>query len=520
MNENQLKITPEFVLELIIRRRWLILIPFCLVLIWGIYFSIVTTRIYEAKTLILVEGQRVPQNYVQSIVTEETGARINTISQQILSRTNLEQIVKEYSLFSGSESTGLYMEDKVAQLRKNISIDVISDRRRQTEAFEISYRGKEPEKVMRVANGLAGSFIDENLKVRESQAIGTSTFLDAELDNMRLRLEQVEENIKTYRKANMGELPEQLETNLRILERLQDDMSDRKKNLRESKILLAELKKQINAPQPSVVVIGGDQRQQDGSATLEELDSELEALQSRYTSKHPDIIRLKKQIAEMEARQKAATGTVDDTVSDIRIPRELRVQILEQEREQKITENDIDNLEAQIAVYEKRIENTPKKEQELLSLRRDYDNIKASYESLLNRKLEADIAVNMERKQKGEQFRIVDRARLPKRPVEPDLKKVFLIVVAAGIGLGGGLAVLLEYLNTSFRKPDDIENAYDLPVLATVPRIYQARQKLFHKIDLVGSVVTSFFAAGLLGIFAMICLKGGESITTALAKIV
>jgi polysaccharide chain length determinant protein (PEP-CTERM system associated) len=516
MNENQLKITPEFLLELAVRRRWLILIPFCLVLTGGIYFSIVTARIYEAKTLILVEGQRVPQNYVQSIVTEETSARINTISQQILSRTNLEGIIRDYLLFTGSEYASLYMEDKVAQLRANISIDVISDRQRQTDAFEISYKGKDPEKVMRVANGLAGSFIDENLKVRESQAIGTSSFLDSELDTMRTRLEQVEENIKTYRKENMGELPEQLETNLRILERLQDDISDRKKSLRESKILLAELKNQINTRQPSVVVIGGDQRPQEGTATLEELDAELEAMQSRYTSKHPDIIRLKKQIAEMEARHKTGTGT-DETASAIRIPRALRAQIAEQQREQRIAENDILNLEAQIAVYEKRIENTPKKEQELLSLRRDYENIKASYESLLNRKLEADIAVNMERKQKGEQFRIVDRAILPKRPIEPDLGKIFLIVVATGIGLGGGAAFLLEYMNTSFRKPDDIENVYGLPVLVTVPRIYRVRQQLLRKIDLVGSVVASLFAVGLFGLFAVICLKGGEPIIAAVS---
>jgi capsular polysaccharide biosynthesis protein len=158
--------------------------------------------------------------------------------------------------------------------------------------------------------------------------------------------------------------------------------------------------------------------------------------------------------------------------------------------------------------YQKRVENTPKREQELLSLRRDYQNIQNSYDSLLSRKLEADIAVNMERKQKGEQFRIIDPAKLPQKPVSPDMAKLFLFSVAAGLGLGGGIAFLLEFLNSSFRKPDDIENNYGLSVLVTVPRIYQARQRIYRKIDIVGSVVTSFVAAGLFGIFAIICIKG------------
>ncbi len=506
MNEKQLKITPEFILGLVMRRRWFILLPFCLALMGGIFFTMVTPRIYEAKTLILVEGQRVPQNFVQSIVTEDTSERINTLSQQILSRTNLEKIVKEFSLFTGPEHAKMYVEDKVAILRKNIFVNVITDRRRQTDAFEISFKGKDPQKVMRVVNGLAASFIDENLKVRESQALGTSAFLESELGSMRVRLEQLEEKIKNYRKANMGELPEQLETNLRILERLQDNLSDRQASNREAKIRLSDLSNQATSRQPSVVVIGGGQRPQEGGATMDELIAELENLQSRYTDKHPDIIRLKKQIAEMESRQTSQSGSA--AASAARIPPQLRVQIAEARREIEGTDSDIRELKAQIAVYQQRIENTPKREQELLSLKRDYQNIQTSYDSLLNRKLEADIGVNMERKQKGEQFRVVDPARLPQRPVEPDMKKVFLMVVAAGLGLGGGLAFLLEYMDSSFKKPDDLENAFELPVLATIPKLMDQRQLSLKKLNNFGSIAFAFFDFGLLGFFCLISLRG------------
>lgn len=518
MNPNQIKITPAFIRDLILRRRWAILIPLFVVLIWGIYHSIVTPRIYEAKTLILVEGQRVPQNFVQSIVTEEASARINTISQQILSRTNLEKIIKDFSLFSGAKYAEMFTEDKVNALRENISVDVIADRRRGTDAFEIGFKGKEPIKVMRVVNGLAATFIDENLKVRESQAIGTSSFLEAELRSMRGRLEELEEKIKDYRKGNMGELPEQLETNLRILERLQQTLSDRRQGIQEAKIRLAALRSQATSREPSVVVIGGDQRLQEGTATLDEMINELETLESRYTAKHPDIIRLKKQIAEMEARNNSQDGSVDSVSA--RIPPALRIQISEVRREIQASEIEIKNLQNQISVYEFRIENTPKREQELTSLRRDYQNIQASYDSLLNRKLEADIAVNMERKQKGEQFRIVDPAKLPQRPIEPNMKKLFVFVVGAGLGIGGALAFVLEYLDQSIKNPEEIESLFDLPVLAAIPSMISSRSILLNRLNNFGGVAFASVNVCLLGLFGFISMNGPEGLELLFKKVV
>lgn len=510
MEENQLKISPELVIGIIKRRSWCILLPLFFVLIGGIYFAKVTPRIYEAKTLILVEGQRVPQSYVRSIVTEETSDRINTISQQILSRTNLEKVVKMFSLFENPDNKLMYMEDKVALIRKNIDVNVITNRStRQTEAFEISFKGKDPEKVMQIVNSLAASFIDENLRARESQALGTSDFLESELESGRLRLEEVEEEMKNFRKNHMGELPEQLETNLRILERLQENLSDRQQDNREAKIQLADLKSQATSRQPSVVIISGEQqRQQEGVVTIGELMAELETLESRYTEKHPDIIRLKKQIAEMEAKE-ASIGR-DPKQSNIpsRISPELRRRIIELQQEIKSTDGDIRGIEEQIKTYQQRIENTPKREQELLSLKRDYQNIQSSYDSLLDRKLEADIAVNMERKQKGEQFRIVDPARIPKRPVEPDMMKVFLIVVVGGLGIGAGLAVLLEFKDSSYRKPDELERAMNIPVLVSIPLIEDSKQIFFRKLNAIGSISFAIINACLLGVFGMVSLTG------------
>lgn len=508
MDIKQIKITPDFIIDLIVRRRWYFLLPLCITLSIGICLSIIIPRVYEAQTLILVEGQRVPENFVQSIVTEDSRSRINTISQLIMSRSNLESIVNQYDLFSDEDGTEMYMEDKVELLRSKITVDLIRQRRSQTDAFIIAFRGKHPEKVSDVTNGLAKSFIEQNMIARESQATGTKQFLESELEAMRRNLEQVEESIKEYRKTNMGELPEQLETNLRILERLQDNLSDRKQNWRDAKIRYADLQNQVSERQPSIVVIGGDQRTQDGVLSLDDLILELESLRGRYTDEHPDIIRLKKQIKEYEADD---SGGQDDSYRSrlsARIPAVVRTQLSELRSEIKIAESEIKELESQIITYEKRIENTPRREQELLSLRRDYENIQASYDSLQRRKMEADIAVNMERQKKGEQFRIVDPAIVPQRPVEPNLVKIFLFVIAAGLGVGGGAAVLLEYLNPSFQKAEEIESTFDIPVLAAIPSILSSRQILLKKINKFGSITVAVVVAGLFTAMGLITMKG------------
>ncbi|MBW1821780.1 MAG: protein GumC, partial [Deltaproteobacteria bacterium] len=206
-------IKPEIIIEIILRQRWYIIIPFCLSMMIGIYYALTLPKVYSATTLILLQPQRVPTNYVQSIVSVDLDSRINTLSQQILSRTNLEKIINEFKLYSGPNSGNMFMEDKIGSMRKRIIVDVTRNRR-NTNAFSISFKGKDPEKTMRVTNALANYFIDENLKNREAQAIGTSDFLDDELSTMRKRLEEVEQALKNYREAYMGGLPEQLESNL------------------------------------------------------------------------------------------------------------------------------------------------------------------------------------------------------------------------------------------------------------------------------------------------------------------
>jgi protein tyrosine kinase modulator len=482
-------IKPEEIIEIIIRRRWYIIIPFCLSMMVGIYFIITLPKVYSASTMILLQPQRVSANYVQSIVSVDLDSRINTLSQQILSRTNLEKIINEFKLYSGPKSENMFMEDIIESMRKRITVDVTSSRR-DTNAFSISFKGKDPEKVMKVTNALANYFIGENLKNREAQALGTSDFLDDELHEMRKRLEEVEQALKDYREGYMGGLPEQLESNLRILDRLQEQLVERRQNLTDAKTRLAAMESAISQGQnlPPAGETGTDD-----TFNLDQLNAQLKQLKTRYTDQHPDIIRLKERIEGLEKEPEVLVRNrqIEDT-----------------KREIKAIEGEISDIQKQTKIYEVRVEETPEREQELLSLRRDYDNISETYNSLLERKLEAELAVNLEKKQQGEQFRIIDPAKIPEKPSGTDMKKLLLLFIAAGVGIGGGLVFLLEYLDTSFRKPNDIESHLDLPVLATVPAILHPRDVRMKKLNQVLSIFFIIVAIVLLAGFTFVSLTG------------
>jgi uncharacterized protein involved in exopolysaccharide biosynthesis len=291
---------PKTIIDIVIKRRWVVIVPFFLAMILGIVLSIKLPRIYEASTLILIQPQKVPQEYVQSLVTSEPGDRINTLSQQILSRTNLEKIIDEFQLYKGPEFENLYVEDKIKSLRESITVTVSNDKRRENDAFTITYQGKDPQQVMRITNTLSSFFIDENLRLREAQAVGTSDFLDDELTVMKKRLEEVEAQLKTYRESNMGQLPEQLDSNLRILERLQEHLSESQQSLSEAKVRLVTIQNQAAALKENAALSFNGEDNQESSNDLNTLKAQLDNLLTRYTDRHPDVLRLKARIADLE----------------------------------------------------------------------------------------------------------------------------------------------------------------------------------------------------------------------------
>ena len=489
-------------IDMALRRKWWIIIPFLLTLLAGLAFALNAPKVYEARTLIVVQSQKVPQDFVRTIVSSDVEDRLRTITQEVTSRTNLERIINELQLFRNSNN-GLSSDQKVLSVRDEIKIDISGGgRREETDAFTISFRDKDPEIVMQVTNALASNFITENLKIRESQAIGTATFISDELKSVETRLMAKEMELKQYQEKYMGGLPEQLDTNLRILERLQEQLDQLNSNLRDAESRKIIIQMQISDQErtgagATIPSTDGDQ----GPRDLMSLKNELASLESRYTQNHPDVIRLKNMINRLEGeRSGPGTDTTEGETAFSGVDQALRRQLQDLSFEMKDLKSEIQEMQSQIKWYQTKVEETPKREQELLSLNRDYANRQELYNSLLERKLEAEIAVSMEKKQKGEQFRIIDPAKIPSHPVEPDVRKVILMTLALGLGLGGGLAFLMETMDTSYRTPEEVKEEIQLPVLVTLP--FRHTKKELKVINLKN--ILAYTATGLVFILSAI----------------
>jgi len=523
--QSQTQIKPDYIIDVLIRGRWFLIVPLCISLTLGLGMTLTANKTYEAATMILVQPQRVPINYIKSVVSSGIGERISTISQQGLSRSNLEQIIEQFGLYENS--SGIYQEEKIEALRKQIKVK-IENSRGGSEAFSISFTGSEPERVMRIANTLASYFMDENLKVREAQAIGTSEFLDSELEKTKKRLEEKEQKLAALRAKYLGGLPDELESNLRTLDRMQKEVTDKAMLLREVNNSISQLDSQIS----SMAATGGsgtggddflsfdlEESQEGDDSAVQAAQEKYDALLLRYTEKHPDVKKLKSIIEKLKQKLEAAkeeeelpsAESKEDILPDMGMD---PVAPLKAQRAQLVAE--ANNIQAEVSaiqekmkIYAQRVEDTPKRELELQSLTRDYSNIQDVYNSILDRKLEAELSVNMEKKQKGEQFRILDHARLPEKPISPNVKMMFLLSIAGGLGLGGGILFLKELLTFSvIRRDDQIDTLLGLPILASIPPLEKPNGRTKKKIEWVMFICCCSYSAVFLAFFAILNHKG------------
>jgi len=462
------------------RRKWWIIIPFiaCIAASFGVYEKL--PKIYKATTLILVQPQEVPEDYIKPTVKSLVSDRLSTLSQQILSRTRLEKVMREFSLYP-DKIAKITTEEIIELMRKAIKIEIQRTRGRDVQnTFTISYEGRDPRKVMLVTNRMASLFIEENLRARGEQAAGTSDFIERELSIIEVALSEKEKHIRAFKERYMGELPEQLDANLRILERLQDQIknnSDARKGAEERRIMLqreiSELSKQQGTGVVEREIVPEDPR----LTQLIQLKARLTELQSMYTQKHPDVIDTKAQIARLEiditqrgvVNERKNSGVSLPVVNPALVS--LKGELNEGELEISRLKLEGESLKEQIAMYQRRVENTPKREQELATLTRDYDLLKTNYQSLLDKRIQAKMAENLERRQMGEQFKVLDPARMPEKPFKPDPKKVILIGTLLGLLLGGGLGYIKETTDRSFHKAEEIEGFLGFPVIATIPKI-------------------------------------------------
>ena len=485
-------------LEIVRRRRVLAVLPFLFVLTAAVSLAVFLPSLWTARSLVLVNRQVIPERYVTPTVQADLEARLLTLSQEILTPQRLTQIARQYNLYGNARST----EELVDRMRRDIRIELVEDRERRNREnrsflFTVAYTAANPWVAARVANTLASLYIEENGRMREAQAATTSEFLEAQLKELRGKLQSQERTITAYKEKNLGELPEQKEVNLRTLERLQQQLSMAHENNRratERRQMLTNALGEIDtssviaapsAAGPSVTPADT------AAARLNLLRQELAMTQTRYSDKYPDVVQLKEQIrvleAKVDAEKQAAAAALPSAVAgrtpakragrDLRVPPEnayvqsLMTQLDQATVEAKTSAEEIRGINGQIGVYTRRLENTPKREQELAILTRDYDTTRDLFKSLLAKRGEADMASELEQRQKGENFRVIEPARLPERAAGPNRFRLLLVGLALAIGASGAAVVLAEQVDTSFRRVDEVRSTLPLPVLSAIPRI-------------------------------------------------
>ena len=455
------------------RQKGLIIAIFIVVSVLAAYLSAILPEVYRSSTLILVSPQKVPPSFVFSTVTTDVSERIQSITQEILSRTRLEKIVEEFSLYGDNKKVST-MEDRVETLRRKLNIEF-----RRSNIFQLSFESESPEKAKQVASRLASLFIEQNLLVREQQALGTKSFINAEAERLRKELEQQESEVNQFRALNRFELPDVLDANLRTLEQLRSELQAGLSRLASLQERRGALEKQLVESEIAGPELSGLKGGAGGTTDvlLQNRRRELADLLRHYSPKHPDVIRLKAEIAAAEEDVKSARagsdpgrdlgrGAIASPLGQV-----LQKQIAGLDLEIKSIQTQAEGLRRQVALYQTRVDNTPVRGIELSKISRTYEITLKKYQDLLGKGLESELSENMEKKQKGEQFQILDPANFPLKPIRPNRQMIILMGLLAGLGGGFGLAFLWDNLNTSFRRSEDLSAYVSLPLLATIPAL-------------------------------------------------
>ena len=482
------------------RRRWWIILPLFLGWAAVITASWFIAPKYRSETVIIIEQQKVPEHYVVPNVAVDLQGRLQSMTQQILSRTRLQGVIEKLRLYGVGQKRA-DADSLVERMRQDIKIDLVPvpGRPGELSAFKISYSAPNPRLAQQVTNQLSSLFIEENLHNRQQLSQNTTEFLELQLEQARKDLARQEEHLRDFKSKYLGELPEQQQSNVQILSGLQTrlqaatealNQANQQKLYLESwlsqyKSLRANLqaKKSSNSASPPVLY-----------EELDRLRAQLVDLSARYTPDHPDVLRLKQQIATTEklAQQEDADITSGkssrstETVSTARSMADLQSMspMLQIEGQVKANQLEIANRQQEVRALARQIENyqdrlnlTPVREQELASITRDHEQSRTNYESLLNKKMQSEMATSLEKREEGEQFHIIDPPNVPHKPYWPDRFKFSLLGVAFGILLAFGTAALVETVDGRIYREQDLRALVASPVLARIPLFHSSEEQ-------------------------------------------
>jgi polysaccharide chain length determinant protein (PEP-CTERM system associated) len=517
--------------QILFRRRTLAFVVFATVMASAISFAVYLPDLYQASALVLVERQ-VSEAVVRPSASGELESRLQIIKQEILSRSRLTDLVERFNLYPNLRQRG-GLEAVLDQSRRDIQVDLTGPEqvngRTKTVAFRLSYTGEARETVADVTNAIAAFYVAQNDRMRSEEATRTAAFLKGQLIEAKKQLEHHEDNVRGFTSRHVGELPQQTGVNLATLTRLNDQLRlngeqqlhilEQRERLLEGFLVEQSAAMTSSSTTPTFV---GDPLELE--KRFERLKDELQQAETRSTAKHPDVIRLKEQVAaverELAEREAAQQRTAESTEKPPEPSRDLppmRRRALEnldgELARMKKTEADVRTA---IAAFERRLEGMPELQQEFMLLSRDHQASKDLYDSLLKRYDEAQMVESVEVDRQGERFRILEPAVPAEGPSAPNRARLLILGLLLAFAAAGATVLIAEQMDTSFHAVDDIRAFTNVPVLASIPRIGHASAAGYARVAL--GTASALAAIAMIAVLSAHLASGNEQLVRLLAR--
>jgi polysaccharide chain length determinant protein (PEP-CTERM system associated) len=455
------------------RRWWIVVIPALILPILTYGISHLVQPRYTSQTLVLVEQQKVPDNYVKPVVTEDLGGRLASMKEQILSRSRIQPIIERFNLYGESKMS---MDDRIDAVRKNIDIKPIqSTNSAGIPGFYISYQASDPRTAQLVCGEITSLFVSENLSDRTASAEGTTSFLQAQLADAKQKLDDQDSKLARFQEQYAGRLPGEEATNMNMLTSLNsqlDAATQALARLEQDKSYEEAMLSQQVAQSSSIS--GAAVAPQAQQSELDALLSQQADLTARYTDDYPDVVAVRRKIKELRAQMAKTPAPAKPTSisapssHDSLSVQQLRAQL--RSTDQGITQKKHDQalVQAQIRSYQGRIESSPAVQEQFKDVTRDHATAQAFYDDLLNKMNLAKMGTDLEKRQQGENFKIMDAPNLPEAPTFPNRLVFALGGLVGGLVLGLAIVALIEYRDTAVRTERDIWAFTKLPTLAVI----------------------------------------------------
>lgn len=459
------------------RRFWLVLLCTFATLGVAVVLSYWIPPQYVSQTLVLIEQQKVPTDYVTPVLTEDLSERLASLREQILSRSRLEPIIQRFNLYAGSNNT---MDDRVADTQKAIDVKPINAGPRGMPGFYIMFKASDARTAQQVCSEITSLFVSENLNAREESAEGTTEFLKQQLADAKKSLDDQDAKLADFEKKYIGRLPDQETSNQSTLQALTTQLAAATQaldRLQENETFIeaniSALRRDQHDTNPTTISV--DERKRE----LKDLMDQKQALDAVYTPDYPDVVAINRKIADLKAQiasspaTPAAPASSSSTASSSDSPQLLQALAQLRASQQSIAsaKQEQDRIKKEIGIYEARIDSSPVVEEEYKQVTRDHDIAMQFYQSLQKKMDESSMATALEHRQEGEQFRVMDPPNLPDAPSFPNRIKFAGGGLVGGLVLGLLLAAFLEYRDATLRTELDVWAFTKLPTLAVLSHI-------------------------------------------------